>query len=163
MHPEALGWFEQFADTGSLVALDIGGRDVNGTPRPLFPNTAWTVLDIAPGPGVNVVADAAHWDPDKAYDLVIASEVFEHAKDWRGIVETVYEALKTGGRFITTMAGPGRPVHSGVDGGPDLYPGEYYGNVDPAELMDALKAAGFVDITVDRQDNPSDVRAVATK
>ena len=43
------------------AGLDIGGRDVNGTARDWFANTYWRGLDIRPGPGVDIVADATTW------------------------------------------------------------------------------------------------------
>ena len=61
-----------------------------------------------------------------------------------------------------TTAAPGRPPHSGVDGGP-LHPGEYYANIEPERLRDALEVAGFADIVIDVQPSPSDVRAVAVR
>ena len=165
MHPEAMAWIATHAGTAEIVdVLDLGGRDINGSPRILFPNAAtYTVLDIMPGPGVEIVANAAEWRTDQRYDVVVSAEVFEHTAEWREIVATAYEVLRPGGRFVATMAGPGRPVHSAVDGSGQLYDGEHYGNVEPADLKDALIAAGFVDFEVDQQVSPCDVRAVARK
>lgn len=162
MHTEAFEWVRQYSTTDPVAVLDLGGRDINGSPRALFPAaTVYRVLDIADGPEVDVIADAATWTPDRAYDVVVCTEVFEHTPDWRGILGTVYEALTPDGVFIATMAGPGRPVHSAVDGGGYLHPGEWYGNVEPNDLRDALKAAGFTRATVDAQPSPADVRCVA--
>jgi SAM-dependent methyltransferase len=145
-----------------LRILDIGGRNINGTPRPLFPNSIYTVLDILPGENVHIVADASVWEPTRSWDLVISTEVFEHTPEWQRIIGTAYRALRPGGRFIATMAGPNRPQHSGIDGN-QLQIGEYYGNIRPGDLMGALKSAGFVDIVVNEEPNPSDVRCVAYK
>jgi hypothetical protein len=161
VHAEAMEWVRRLADPRPLVGLDIGGRDINGSCRRLFPATSWTVLDVAPGDGVTIVADAASWAPDRGYDLILCTEVFEHAEHWAGICSTAYAACKPGGTFIATMAGPGRDVHSGHDGGPNLYPGEWYGNVDPQQLLDVLDACGWSDIVVD-QLGP-DVRATARR
>lgn len=163
MHEQALAWVAEHASTEPITVLDIGGRNINGTVRGLYPNADFTALDVAAGEGVDIVADAATWTPDREYDVVVSTECFEHCRDWPQIIHTAYKALKPGGRFVATMAGPGRPEHSGVDGGSNLYPGEWYQNVGPGELLDALKAAGFIDITVDRQGSPADVRCVATK
>ncbi len=164
MHPEAMAWVAEHATTDPVTVLDLGGRFVNGSPRDLFTNaTVYRVLDIADGPNVDIVADAATWTPDREYDVVLATELFEHAAEWPRIVLTAFKALRPGGMFVATMAGPGRPVHSGVDGGGWLHPGEHYANVHPDALLDVLKAAGFVDITVDVQPSPSDVRCVATR
>ncbi len=164
MHPEAYEWVAAHATVDPVTVLDLGGRYVNGSPRELFPNAiVYRVLDIADGPNVDVVADAATWTPDREFDVCLATELFEHTPVWPDICRTALKALRLGGRFVATMAGPGRPVHSGVDGGGWLHPGEHYANVHPDALLDALKAAGFVDITVDVQPSPSDVRCVATR
>lgn len=164
MHTEAFAWVQRHATTEPVKVLDIGGRNINGSVRDLFPNaTVYTALDIRVGDGVDVVADAATWTPDREYDVVVSCEVFEHTGSWPQICATAFKACAPGGVFIATMAGPGRPAHSAVDGGWELHPGEYYGNVDPGRLERELKTCGFLDITVDQQFSPADVRAVAVK
>jgi SAM-dependent methyltransferase len=165
VHQEAYEWIARHATDEAVDVIDFGGRDVNGTARPLFPNaTSYTVLDILPGPNVDIVADAASWDPDgRRFGWAIAAEIFEHTHVWPVICRTAYRALRPGGRLIVTTAGHGRPVHSGVDGGPVLHPGEWYANVDPERLRIVLELAGFVDVEVDVRSSPSDVRAVATR
>ncbi len=163
MHAEALAWIRRFATRDPVDVLDIGGRDLNGSPRSLFPAARrYIVLDIRPGPNVDIVADAALWVPDREYDVVLCAEVFEHTPDWVAICMTARRALKAGGLFIVTAAGPNRPPHSGIDVGP-LQLGEWYANVYPGALRLALEVCGFVDIFVDQQASPSDVRAVAVK
>lgn len=161
MHPEAYQWVAQHATDEPVVVLDIGGRDINGTTRALFPNAEYVALDILPGTRIDIVADAATWKPDRAYDMVVSTEVFEHAEDWRDVVGTAYRALKPGGRLVATMAGPGRGVHSGVDGEWRLHDGEHYENIDPKDLGRVLDAAGFKDVVVDVLG--LDVRCVASR
>jgi len=157
MHAEAMQWIAGHASRGPV--LDVGGRDVNGTPRHLFPGE-YTVLDMRPAPNVDIVADAATWRTDRRWPVVVCSEVLEHTPQWRAVVRTCGLALAPGGRLIITCAGPGRPEHSAYDGALTLQPGEYYGNVDPAELAAVLKECGMTDVTVDQAGH--DVRAVAT-
>jgi hypothetical protein len=64
MHDQAMAWIAKHATSEPVTVLDIGGRDVNGSPQQLFPAAAYTVLDIRPGEDVDIVADAATWDPD---------------------------------------------------------------------------------------------------
>jgi SAM-dependent methyltransferase len=158
-------WLVKHGTLAPADVLDLGGRDINGSARDAFPNAAsYTVLDIAPGPNVDIVADASTWDPDGIeWEYVVAAELFEHTDSWPAICATAWRALRPGGRFVVTTAAPGRPVHSGVDGGPELHPGEHYANVDPDRLREALEAAGFTEIQIDVQPAPADVRAVATK
>jgi hypothetical protein len=165
MHPEAMAWVAAFATDRPVSVLDIGGRDINGSPRSLFPSaTTYVTLDILDGPGIDIVADAAMWEPDRLYDVVVCCEVFEHAKWWRDIILTAHRALAPGGIFIATMAGPGRALHSGVDGGPVLHEGEHYGNVKAADLRRALWDNGFrADLIVHQQTTSHDVRCVAER
>lgn len=164
MHTEAYEWVRRHATADTLSVLDVGGRNINGSVRDLFPGAApYVAMDVLPGEGVDIVADAASWEPDRQYDLVVCTEVFEHAREWPAIVRTIRSALRPGGRVILTMAGPGRPPHSAIDGGWNLHEGEWYGNVLPAELEAVLYAAGFTAIEVDYLSHPGDTRAVALR
>lgn len=157
-------WIAKHAPSRPVTVLDLGGRDINGTPRHLFQATVYTVLDARPGEGVDIVADAATWKPGRRrWDVIVCAETFEHTAAWRAIIRTAYKACRTGGLFIVTTAAPGRPPHSGADGEFRLLPGEHYANIRPAELERALTAAGWDQVVVDVQDYPADVRAVAVK
>ena len=160
MHPEVLEWVGRWATDEPISVLDIGGRDVNGTPRPLFPAASYTVLDARPGVNVDVVADAATWTPDREYDLVLCTEVFEHTAVWREICATAVKALRPGGRLVVTCAGPGRSPHSAIEA-TDLQPGEQYANIEPNELDKALLDAGFARVHVEQAG--LDVRAEAVR
>lgn len=164
MHDAVLQYVSRFQTAAVVRVLDIGGRDLNGSPRMFFPNALpYDVLDLYEGPNVNIVADATAWrlddDPRKSgpresYDLAVCTEVFEHVKDWPGILQTAYEALRPGGRVIFTCAGPGRPVHSGIqpvwglmyDEKTKSY--EHYANVSAEEIGEVLRAQGWADIEV---------------
>jgi SAM-dependent methyltransferase len=179
VHDAALEWIRQQArpvirrqlQLGlPFTILDIGGRDINGSPRGLFPESvvaAYTVLDALPGEkpeDVDIIADAAEWNPDgRRWDLIICAEVLEHTASWRAICRTAYAACAPGGRLIVTTAAPGRPPHSAVDGAFRLLPGEHYANIRPAELERVLAEAGWSGVVVDVQPSPADVRAVAVK
>jgi hypothetical protein len=165
MHEQAMAWIAQHATEEPVSVLDLGGRDINGNPRHLFPNAAvYTCLDLRPGDGVDIVADAAHWDPDgRRWDVVVAAEIFEHTSSWPAICRTALKACSRGGRFIVTTAGPGRPPHSAIDGLFRLLPGEHYANVPGPELERVLVEAGWRDVVVDCRPSPADTRAVAIK
>ncbi len=165
MHDAAMRWIAEHATEAKVSVLDLGGRSINGSPRHLFPNASeYTVVDIRPGDGVDVVADAATYHTNGVrYDVVLAAEVFEHTASWPAICRTAHKACKPGGVFIVTTAGPGRPPHSGIDGEFRLHPGEHYANVPAFELERVLLETGWTDVTVDSQPSPADTRAVATK
>ncbi len=153
MHPQAFEFVEAHADPSpGLRVLDIGGQDMNGTVKSLFPGANYLTIDAVDGPGVDVVTDAATWRPPilvGTAEVVVCCEVFEHAPAWRDIVKTAYELLRPGGRFIATMAGPGRPEHSGRRPTLDLDPDEHYENIAPEDLWNACRVAGFVDVHID--------------
>jgi hypothetical protein len=158
-----MDWIAQHASQGVVSVLDLGGQNVNGSPRELFPNAvSYTVVDIVGAPGVDIVADAGTWEPLRTYEVVVCSETFEHTVNWPDICATAYKALVHGGLFIVTTAGPGRPLH-GANGAGYLVPGEYYANVPGFELERVLTEVGFRDIVVDTRPDPSDTRAVAVK
>jgi len=147
VHEQALSWVAQFRTTDDLAVLDIGGRDLNGSTRPLFPNAnPYHVLDVLPGENVDFVADGAGWTPPRAYDLVVTTETFEHAEKWPEIIATAWDALRPGGWLIFTCAGPGRPPHSGVAAVWELAPGEWYANVSAQEIRSVLEDQGWMEI-----------------
>lgn len=160
MHPEVLQWVSRWATSEPITVLDIGGQDMNGSCRHLFPAAEYVSLDIAAGRGVDVVADAATWTPDRAYDVVVCCEVFEHTPEWPAMCKTAFEACRAGGVFVATCAGPGRHPHSGRAATP-LQPGEYYQNLDVAGLCGGLKSAGFAEVHI--QQAGLDLRASARR
>lgn len=141
--------------------LDVGGADVNGTARDYFPNATWTGLDIEAGPGVDIVADASLWRAKNRYDVVIATELFEHTPVWIDIIETMAVHLGKNGPqlFVATAASTGRPGH-GARGEWGVPPGQHYANVDPGELESVLRG-WFKAVHVEYNPNPGDVYAVA--
>lgn len=146
MHTEAYDFVAHVVATTSAGkasrVLDVGGRDVNGTVRPLFESAeAYHVLDIRPGPNVNIVADASMWEPVRGwYDVAVCTETFEHTRVWPAMVRMMARAVRPGGIVIVTAACDPRLPHSAVDGC-DLRPGEHYENVHPARLVSVMSEA----------------------
>lgn len=171
MHAEVLSWLAQFRTREDLAVLDIGGRDLNGSPRFLFPNARpYHVLDLRPGPNVDIVADAAKWDfrseetrdgiKRGPYDLVICTEVFEHTPHWPDILATAYSILRPGGWLLFTCAGPGRPVHSGIEAVQGLIGDEWYQNVSAADLTGVLRDQGWVEIEAHQRGTDTQGKAI---
>lgn len=146
--------------------VEFGSYNVNGTARDLFEADEWHGIDIKPGPGVDEVADAAHWDcgeDDWGPDTIICMECLEHAPEARQIVLNAYENLGAGGVFVMTCAGVGREPHSATGDRP-VPAGEYYGNVSAEQMMLWLAEAGFSGFTVAQSDDRcTDLYAVARK
>lgn len=162
MHAEAIEYVKRWATPDWSRVLDIGGRDINGTPRPWFPGADYTSVDLRSGPGVDLVGDVLALElPYDYYDLVLCLEVLEHVHRWEVMIGRAYALCRHGGRLVVTCAGPGRAVHSGIDGSAKLHAGEWYGNIDPVRLVKILQAAGFQAIEVDLRGN--DLQATGTK
>jgi hypothetical protein len=162
VHVEAFDFTARAVSThGPFTSVvEFGARDVNGSVRPLFVGARYVGVDIAPGYGVDVVADAVTWRTPDRYQAVVCCEVAEHTPDWPGIVESAFAALEPGGVLILTAAGPGREPHSAVDGGP-IRPGEYYVNIEADDLDVVFDKVGFTSWQVDILG--PDIRAIAHK
>lgn len=165
MHQEAYDGFARMLALSGIdpqrpwIGLDVGGADVNGSVRGQLPATVWTGLDIEPAPGVDIVANAATWRPDGndgAWDVVIATELFEHTSEWREIIGTMASVLDLEGPqlLIATCASDGRPPH-GARGEWGVPKGQYYGNVTPSALREEL-TRWFYEVHVEYNPNPGD-------
>lgn len=143
---------------GSVI--DAGGRDVNGSPRLLFPGSTYLVIDLEEGPGVDVVGDARHWRPDAPVDLVLSVEVLEHAPEPAALLRAAWECLVPGGRIIVTCATDPRAPHSGHDGGP-LQRDEWYANIAPEDLKGWL--ADWDDAEMEVHTDRGDLYATAVR
>ncbi len=65
----------------------------------------YDVLDVAPGPGVTIVADLQHCPqvPDNTYDVIICTQVLEHVPNPFAAVAELYRVLKPGGCLLVTV------------------------------------------------------------
>lgn len=162
MHPGAYDWLAgHIGDTAKLHILEIGSRDVNGSPRTLCDGaTEYIGIDQRPGRGVDEVVDAAKYDGKGAFDLVISSEALEHAPNPQEIIACAHRALKTGGRLLITAAAPERAPHS-CDGSPVVPDDEHYANIEPTDLQVWL--ADWSDVTVEHVRERGDVYASAVR
>lgn len=179
MHIEAFAGFARMLALTELDpdhawhGLDTGGADVNGSVRAQLPNAHWIGLDLGAAPGVDIVADAATWRPwhhgeeygrfFAGFDIVIATELFEHAAEWRQIIQMMSEVLdKHNDRpelLIATCASIGRHPH-GSRGEWGVPEGQHYANVSPEDLADELDKY-FLEVTVEYNPNPGDAYAWA--
>lgn len=148
--------------------IELGSRTVagdwpySGPVRPLFAEAQIYIgVDTAPGPNVDIVANAASWSfaGRSTVDTVVCCETLEHTDEAGAICANAHRLLLAGGFFIVTTAGIGRAPHSAVDGGP-IRDGEFYRNVDAVTLRDWL--APFAAAVIDT-DSPGDIYALARK
>ncbi len=162
---KAVQRFLHFLDWDALpiwhrgLVVEFGSRDVNGGVNDLFRESKYVGVDISPGRNVDVVCDAAVYRPPRAADLVITTEMLEHASNCSQIIDNTWQILRDGGALIVTAASEERPSHSAIDGGP-LHEGEYFQGIDRKELQDWLLPFRFVMID---SWTPQDIYALAIK
>ena len=164
MHVEAfqaVADFLQEAEPPKSV-VEFGSRFINGSVRPLFRGASYVGVDIAPGPCVDVVADAATFKPALRPACVVCCEVLEHAENAKAIVANAVDILEDGGSVIVTCASTGRAPHSAVDGG-QVQVGEFYRNVPPETLLAWLEEAGAERVKVLFDQGRGDAYAVGFK
>lgn len=141
MHASAWSWVHRKGldlDPPPTRVVEFGARDVNGSVRSIFcaPGSLWplyTGVDLEPGPGVDVVADASVWRPERAPDLVVCCGTLEHTSKAEAIVRHVGEILAPGGAFLLSTVTDPWPPHSAIDGGP-LRAAEFYRNIALTDL-----------------------------
>lgn len=139
--------------------VEIGGKNINGTIRDLFPEP-YVAIDVVAGPGVDVVADGATYRPARRPAVVVCCEVLEHAAHADAICANAYRMLRPAGVFIVTTATTGRGPHSAVDGG-RLRDGEFYRNVTETDARAWL--ARFSQLAMHFNRETADLYAVAVK
>ena len=136
----------------------------NGLVRPLFKDAKKYIgVDVRDGANVDIVGNAATWRPSarEKFDTVVCCETLEHTNEGKEICKTAFDVLDSGGVFLVTAAGPGRALHSCVDGGPILYENEFYRNVYPDKLSIWLEQFEF--FIIDALTTPTDIYALAVK
>lgn len=99
------------------TVLEIGSYNVNGTARDViipFAPKQYLGIDQGPGPGVDRVVDAVNLVTtlgENSFDVVLSTEMLEHARDWRRAVSNMKAVAKPGGLLFVTTRGPGFGFH----------------------------------------------------
>lgn len=131
-------------DVRGRRVLEAGSMDVNGSVRPYVESlgpASYTGTDMRPGPGVDLVADAADLPAEFRLDgyrirfgVVISTEMLEHAEDWQAAMRGMISVLAPGGVLVLTTRSAGFPLHG--------YPDDH--NRFSVDAMgEILKAAGL--------------------
>lgn len=95
--------------------LEVGSYDINGSLRPmveLMEPEVYIGVDLELGPKVDKIVEASSLVKEfglKSFDLVICSEMLEHAEDWRTAVNQIKAVART--YILVTTRSEGFPYH----------------------------------------------------
>jgi SAM-dependent methyltransferase len=96
------------------LVLDIGSFDVNGTYREVFerPPFRYVGVDMAPGPGVDIVLSDPYRIPfsDGSIDIVISGQAFEHCEFFWRLFDEMVRVLRPDG-WIFLIAPSAGGIH----------------------------------------------------
>ncbi|MGH7721497.1 MAG: class I SAM-dependent methyltransferase [Candidatus Dormibacteria bacterium] len=101
--------------------LEVGSRDVNGSPRPQLASlqpAAYVGVDLSEGPGVDLICSASELVERlgaASFDVVISTEMLEHCADWQLAVQQMSAVLRPGGWLLVTTRSPGFFRHEHPD------------------------------------------------
>lgn len=127
MHPSVMDFLRNEVKPGEIAGkavLEVGSQDVNGSPREVLLQHkpgSYIGVDFAKGKGVDQVLDVAKLEETfgaERFDVVISTEMLEHAKDWRVAIQQMKAVLKEEGLLIVTTRSKGFPYHG--------YPHDYW-------------------------------------
>lgn len=97
--------------------LEIGSRDINGSLRPYIESlepTSYVGVDIIDGPGVDKICRVEELIDifgEKEFDVIIATELIEHVKDWRTAIHNIKKICNLNGIILITTRSIGFPIH----------------------------------------------------
>lgn len=147
MHPSVMAWGRKVLTVervrGTRV-LEAGSYDENGSLREhilsLGP-ASYLGIDARPGPGVDAVipAELAYRMLPTAppagghgsFELVVSTEMLEHARHWQAALRSLTQVLRLGGWLVLTTRSPGFPYHG--------YPEDHW-RFDHSRLAAAFEA-----------------------
>ena len=105
------------AEIRSKSVLEVGSRNVNGSLRSRlesFVPASYVGVDIFPGDGVDIICNAERLTARfgrEAFDVVIATEMLEHVRNWAEVIENFKAVLRPGGILLLTTRSKGFPFH----------------------------------------------------
>jgi SAM-dependent methyltransferase len=120
MHESVMQFLREKIGAGEiadLTVLEVGAQNVNGSPREVlvpYRPKKYIGVDFGHGLGVDLVMDVkdltAYFGPE-SFDVVVSTEMLEHAQDWRTAVDQMKDVLRPDGLLVLTTRSPGFPYH----------------------------------------------------
>lgn len=135
--------------------LEVGSKNINGSPRKYFWFCNYTGIDLSMGKGVDVVARLKNlffgsYYEFKYYDVVLSCEMLEHDETWEDSLMIMNTILKPGGLLLITCAGPDRAEHGTKRTSPQDSPDttDYYRNISTEDFRSVLPPELFTHYTL---------------
>lgn len=134
--------------------LEVGSKNINGSPRKYFWFCDYTGVDLSKGKGVDKVGAVNDFETfiglDWQYEVVISTEMLEHDKEWVSSLKTMYELLKPNGLLLITCAAPDRQEHGTKRTSPQDSPDttDYYRNISAEDFRSVLPPSLFTHYTL---------------
>ncbi|MFC1790348.1 class I SAM-dependent methyltransferase [Patescibacteria group bacterium] len=97
--------------------LEVGSFNVNGSLRKFFQSNhpaSYLGIDLVKGPGVDLVCPVEKIVSEfgqESFDLIIATELLEHIRDWRLVINNLKSVCRSGGIILLTTRSIGFPYH----------------------------------------------------
>lgn len=120
MHGSVMNYLRKVISSSEVQGkdiLEVGSHNFNGSAReiiaPMNPKS-YIGIDQGHGPCVDMVinaGDVAKVFGNDRFDIVVSTEMLEHAEDWKSAVIAMKSAVKPNGLLILTARGPGMPYH----------------------------------------------------
>ena len=120
MHESALKFATTALDASEVAGkavVECGSQDVNGSARPAIEAlgpASYTGVDMAPGHRVDLVASVPELPAllgAGSADVVVSTEMLEHAADWQACMAAMIGLLAPGGLLVITTRSAGFPFH----------------------------------------------------
>lgn len=145
-HPEQREFFESVRLRfphyffGTSV-IEVGSLNINGTVRDFFSDCTYVGVDLAEGPGVDVVGQGQDLDyPDNSFEVAVSAECFEHNPYWLETFENMHRMASD--LVVFTCATEGRREHGTTRTSPADSPftleWDYYRNLTENDFSDNL-------------------------
>lgn len=127
--------------------LEVGSIDVNGSLRPIVESwrpLEYVGIDMTAGRGVDRICSAERMVAElgaESFDVVVATEIIEHVRDWRAVISNLKNVCRPGGVMLITTPSIGFPFHA--------YPHDFW-RYEPSDMEHI-----FEDCTIERlEKNP---------